>query len=245
MYGYIYKTTNLLNGMIYIGQKKSSKKLEYYLGSGKHLKRAINVYGKENFKCEIIEEINCVEDLDSREIYWIKYYDATNPKVGYNISDGGLTNRTFSGENNPMYGKHHTECTKNKIAQAQINYNINHSNNATKQEVKDKISNSLSGHCVTEETKSKISESLKTSNWITDGQNTVNVSKDYLDEFIERGFWIIKQPSTKTKRDNSQKRKRVWVQYKNLTKVIDEKYLNNYIECGFIKIKKPRRNKTI
>lgn len=38
MYGYIYKTTNLINGKIYIGQKKSEKFLGInYLGSGKRL----------------------------------------------------------------------------------------------------------------------------------------------------------------------------------------------------------------
>ena len=38
MYGYIYKTTNLVNGKIYIGQKKSDVFLgDKYLGSGKKL----------------------------------------------------------------------------------------------------------------------------------------------------------------------------------------------------------------
>lgn len=42
MIGYIYKTTNLINGKIYIGQKRSKKFLkERYLGSGKILKKAI------------------------------------------------------------------------------------------------------------------------------------------------------------------------------------------------------------
>ena len=45
MYGYIYKTINLVNDKIYIGQKHSSKFLgEKYLGSGKSLKGAIIKY---------------------------------------------------------------------------------------------------------------------------------------------------------------------------------------------------------
>ena len=44
----IYKTTNLVNGKIYIG--KDSKNNPNYLGSGNLLKKALIKYGKENFK---------------------------------------------------------------------------------------------------------------------------------------------------------------------------------------------------
>ena len=40
MYGYFYKTTNLINWMIYIGQKKGIFTAAY-LGSGVYLKRAV------------------------------------------------------------------------------------------------------------------------------------------------------------------------------------------------------------
>ena len=70
MYGYIYKTTNLIDGKIYIGQKKSPKFLgEKYLGSGRVLRKALDKYGRENFKVELIEEIDCLEKMDEREIY--------------------------------------------------------------------------------------------------------------------------------------------------------------------------------
>ena len=35
IYGYVYKTTNLINGRIYIGQHKSNGWDEQYIGSGK------------------------------------------------------------------------------------------------------------------------------------------------------------------------------------------------------------------
>lgn len=90
MYGYIYETTNLINGKKYIGQKKSSVFLEEkYLGSGTYLKRAINKYGKEHFKVKLIEECNSKEHLDEREIYWIKYYNAVKSNEYYNQSNGG------------------------------------------------------------------------------------------------------------------------------------------------------------
>ena len=57
-YGFIYITTNNINGKKYIGQKKYDKegKWKTYLGSGIILNRAIKKYGAENFSKEIIEK---------------------------------------------------------------------------------------------------------------------------------------------------------------------------------------------
>ena len=59
LYGFIYITTNHINGKKYIGQKRYDKnnKWKSYLGSGIHLKRAINKYGADNFSKEIIENL--------------------------------------------------------------------------------------------------------------------------------------------------------------------------------------------
>ena len=96
MYGYIYITTNLINGRKYIGQKKSSTFNESYKGSGKLLKNAIEKYGINNFETHILEEINNVpticnskEELDKSEYYYIKYYDAVNSHEFYNLKRGG------------------------------------------------------------------------------------------------------------------------------------------------------------
>lgn len=37
-------------------------------------------YGKENFTREIIDEADSPEKLNEKEIYWIKYYNATKSK---------------------------------------------------------------------------------------------------------------------------------------------------------------------
>lgn len=90
----IYKITNMINGKSYIGQSKdiqrriSEHKSEIYRNCfiDKILYKAISKYGVKNFTFEIIEE--CVEkDLDSREIYWINFYDTL--KNGYNCTIGG------------------------------------------------------------------------------------------------------------------------------------------------------------
>ena len=99
MYGFIYITTNNINGMKYIGQKQYDKngKWKTYLGSGIYLKRAINKYGENNFTRKIIEECETKEKLDSREIYWISFYNAVNSEKFYNIANGGDGGNTIAG----------------------------------------------------------------------------------------------------------------------------------------------------
>ena len=85
---FIYKTTNLINGKIYIGQ--SCKNLnEEYFGSGLFLKKSIKKYGVENFIREIIQYCNNKQELNIQERYWIQYYDSLNQDIGYNLALGG------------------------------------------------------------------------------------------------------------------------------------------------------------
>lgn len=89
MYGYIYKTTNLKNGKIYIGQHKSANFDENYFGSGVWFKKVFLANGRENFTCEIIEECTSLDEMNSREVYWIEEYQSRNPDIGYNLAKGG------------------------------------------------------------------------------------------------------------------------------------------------------------
>lgn len=79
----IYKTTNLINGKIYIGQYSGKRKS--YLGSGIILKQAVKKYGKENFKRDTLEVCCSRKQLNDREIYWINFFKSTIPNIGYNI----------------------------------------------------------------------------------------------------------------------------------------------------------------
>jgi group I intron endonuclease len=105
----IYKTTNLINQKFYVG--KDTHNNPNYYGSGKRLKLAIQKYGIENFKKEIIEICDSMEKLNERERFWIKELNAINE--GYNISLGGDGGDTIS--NNPnkkLIGKRHSEKMK-------------------------------------------------------------------------------------------------------------------------------------
>ena len=98
MFGYIYKTTNIITNKIYIGQKQSSVFLNnQYLGSGRYLKNAIKKYGEQAFKVELLEEIHDKDLMDEREKYWINFFNATNHQIGYNIASGGVGGDVWKG----------------------------------------------------------------------------------------------------------------------------------------------------
>ena len=132
MYGYIYKTTNLINGKIYVGQKMSDVFLkEEYLGSGRYFKNAVNKYGAENFKVELIEWCETSEILNEREKYWISYFNCRDHKIGYNIAEGGEGGDTWShlSENDKIKGKNKRKKTieqnpRNAIKKKRINNGI-------------------------------------------------------------------------------------------------------------------------
>lgn len=95
MIGLIYKYTNKINNKIYIGQTRQRLERRHYkhtnqLDDNTYFHRAVQKYGMENFSLEIIEDNIPLEQLDEREIYWIKYFDSyyTSGK-GYNETKGG------------------------------------------------------------------------------------------------------------------------------------------------------------
>lgn len=83
----VYKTTNLVNGKIYVGKNENDD--PEYLGSGAKLKAAIAEFGKQNFIKEILEVCNNSQDLCQREVFWIENLQSKNPDIGYNIRIGG------------------------------------------------------------------------------------------------------------------------------------------------------------
>jgi hypothetical protein len=205
----IYKTTNLINGKIYIGQ--DSKNNNNYYGSGKLIKLAIKKYGKENFKKDILEN-NILNKtiLDEREKGWIKYYNSISPN-GYNITKGGegigdllkgipktkehnkknseslkklfkegkLSNK---GKNNPNYGKGD-----------KIRGDNNHMRKYS--ESRKKISKALMGHIgyfkgkkFSKEHRKNISNAKKKLICINKNDKEKYIKKNELKEYIDQGW---------------------------------------------------------
>lgn len=85
IFGYIYKTTNLINNKIYIGQHKSNEFDSNYYGSGKLISLTIKKYGKENFKVELIDTADNLNELTEKEYYYIKLYKSSIEYNNYNL----------------------------------------------------------------------------------------------------------------------------------------------------------------
>ena len=154
MKGYIYETTNLINGKKYIGKHISNKFDNNYYGYGIGLKRALNKYGKENFKIKILEEVEDLALLSKSETDYIIKINAVKDNNYYNNSYGG-EDEGWSGINKmykekpDLWRRNREKSSKSQTGQKRT------------LETKTKISNSLKGRIFSEEHRKNISESAK------------------------------------------------------------------------------------
>lgn len=88
MYFTVYKTTNLINGKIYVGVHRTEDLDDGYLGSGKYLNNAIEKYGKENFSKDIIAICDTEEEMYALEESLVCQAFLTFFST-YNIVEGG------------------------------------------------------------------------------------------------------------------------------------------------------------
>jgi group I intron endonuclease len=90
-YGFIYITTNMVNGKRYIGQKRFEYGNDWhsYLGSGQALKSAIDLYGKENFYKNIVCFCYSEDELNQAEYNLSVFLDVVKSQDWYNMILGG------------------------------------------------------------------------------------------------------------------------------------------------------------
>ena len=171
MLGYIYTITNNITNKVYVGQtinpqerwwkhKNEAKHLEV-LQYKSHLYNAMNAYGIDNFSFEIIEECDC-EILDEKERCWIQKLNTLEPN-GYNIRNGG---RKLFGEENPFYGKHHTEETREIISKKNTGRKATDEERKMRSQINNGSRNPFYGKHHSDETKRKIKETnIKSGNY--------------------------------------------------------------------------------
>lgn len=171
----IYKTTNLINSKIYIGQ--TIRNNPNYIGGGIYLKSAIKKYGKENFKCEIIvDNINNRFLLDELEKHYIRLYNSTNKNIGYNLEEGGNTNKIVS-----------KETIQKQIINSKRIGNKYRLGKPFSLEARKKLSIARKKRIILDSTKRKISESLKGNKWNV-GKKVSNETKKRLSEVLKKAY---------------------------------------------------------
>jgi len=165
-YGFIYEITNLINNKKYIGFKVYSKGWKQYMGSSRSLKSDIDIFGIDNFKREILEECDTLEELQRREIYHLELNNVLESDVYYNqsiphpqfrrIKGGSHSNKGKTWEEiyGPEYAAKKREDLRNRIKGKTWEEICDDKHKVEKRFVKAKTKK-------TEETKRKISEGRK------------------------------------------------------------------------------------
>jgi hypothetical protein len=109
-YHYLYKTTNLINGKIYLGIHSTNNLNDGYIGNGiyspkkalRDFKRkektapfvnAVVKYGYDNFKREIINFFNSREELIKAEEEFVNE-EWIKSENNYNVAKGGINKKT-------------------------------------------------------------------------------------------------------------------------------------------------------
>lgn len=151
--GQIYKITNILNGLVYIGQTKYKAIDRYnaHMNTYKNTKfyNSIHKYGQENFKLEILEDNVPNDKLDELEIHYIALYDSYYN--GYNETIGG----------NGTRGYIFTEADRQKKRESMKKAWQNPDIPLTSKERNEKISKANKGVLRSKECKEKLSKLAK------------------------------------------------------------------------------------
>ena len=152
MFGYIYKTTNLINNKIYIGQHHGDFDIHYH-GSGNLIKSAIKKHGVWNFETILIEECSNDEELNEREIFWINHFNSRDLDIGYNLHKGGISS--------PVYGVISHRKGKKLPPETCKRMSLADTGKKKSETHKKHISAALTGHKIPKNVRLKISESVK------------------------------------------------------------------------------------
>lgn len=141
----VYVVFNNLDGKCYVGKTKGSylRRWKGHIQASRTKKKAfyfqyaIAKHGLQAFTVHLL--LKCTNNVDAckAEKYWILFYKSNEAEFGYNLTDGGEgphggkafdaehrrklseSNRgkhDHRGERHPLWGKHHSDETRKKIA---------------------------------------------------------------------------------------------------------------------------------
>jgi group I intron endonuclease len=154
---HLYKITNTMNNMVYIGVTKYPKHRMnahacYKIPTKSIIKNAIKKYGRDKFTLQILIT-STQEYCYEMEHKAIESYNTLKPN-GYNICTGGMGAIGIFGEKNGMYGRKHSPETLEKMRQIKLGKKLS-------EETKLKMGISHTGGKKTPEQCRKISDKKK------------------------------------------------------------------------------------
>lgn len=202
-YHYLYKTTNLINNKFYVGMHSTDNLEDEYLGSGKRLRYSIRKYGKENFIKEILSFFKDREELIVAEIDMVNDELIKNEHCMniMNGGKGGYVNEEVQFKRSQAGGlKRAQNLTRERIKEiSSLAGNISKIKKVGIFDI-NFIKYDWNGKQHTEETKNKISQSLKnkgcgeTNNsfgtcWIMNDIENKRIKKEDLEIYLAQG-WI-------------------------------------------------------
>ena len=188
---------------MYIGITGQKPRKRWQNGYGyinnKYFYNAIQKFGWNRIKHEILYDGLSKEDACKKEIELISKYKTTDRTNGYNIETGGTTpimseetKRKISvshmGINNPMYGKPMTENAKRKRNETMKMIGYNHS-----EETKKKISKAHKGLPIHDNTRKAVTVSNKKR--IENGEKIWESLCIAVDQYSLNGIFIATYPS--------------------------------------------------
>lgn len=193
---YVYMHINKINDKKYIGitsMDPPAKRWNYGFGyqNSKHFWNAIQKYGWNNFKHEILFAGLTKQEACDKEIELIALYDTTNQDMGYNVAPGGnLPTVTWTDEMKQHLrevntGRRLSEETRQKMSLSRIGISLTEETKQKLREINLGENNPNFGLKRSEETKRKISEARR-------GQPSNNPlgkhgERKYIDE---NGKWL-------------------------------------------------------
>lgn len=111
----IYKTTNKVNGKVYIGCHKTTNPSDDYIGSGFLIRRAIRKYGRHNFKKEVLFVFAAPDEMFLKESEIVDRLFVESDET-YNLLEGGRGGFDFINSNGKnLYGKNGENGKKNLL----------------------------------------------------------------------------------------------------------------------------------
>ena len=179
--------------MFYVGSHQTDNLNDGYLGSGKHLKRAIKKYGRENFKFEILHYLPSKEKMFEIERSIVNE-DFVEDPLTYNLKIGG------SGGNpgivGAFKGKTHSEETKEKQRQASLKQittdekrkKLSQNNGMRRTDIAEKVSKSLTGRICSEEHRKRVAEAVFGKILVNNGITAKRISKEELSKYQNLGW---------------------------------------------------------